>query len=83
MRILWPFPSTYVNELISSADSVVVVEHSYMVQLANLITMSTGFRELKKISKFTGRPIYLSELMEAIDSIRLKGVEEVVLSYGA
>lgn len=83
VRVLWPFPSTYVSELISSADSVVVVEHSYMVQLASLITMNTGFRELRRISKFTGRPIYLSELMEAIDSIRLKSVKEVVLSYGA
>ena len=84
VRILWPFPSTYVNELISSVDSIVtVVEHSYMVQLADLITMSTGIKRLRKVSKFTGRPIYLSELVEAIDNIRLRGAERVVLGYGA
>jgi 2-oxoglutarate ferredoxin oxidoreductase subunit alpha len=84
LRILWPFPSTYVSELLSSVDStVIVVEHSYVVQLADLITMSTGFRKLRRVGKFTGRPIYLSELVRAVEEIRLKGVEKVVLGYGA
>jgi len=84
LRILWPFPSTYVSELLSSVDStVIVVEHSYVVQLADLITMSTGFRKLRRVGKFTGRPIYLSELVRAVEEIRLKGVEKVVLDYGA
>jgi 2-oxoglutarate ferredoxin oxidoreductase subunit alpha len=84
LRILWPFPSTYVSELLSSVDStVIVVEHSYVVQLADLITMSTGFRKLRRVGKFTGRPIYLSELVKAVEEIRLKGVDKVVLGYGA
>jgi 2-oxoglutarate ferredoxin oxidoreductase subunit alpha len=84
LRILWPFPSTYVSELLSSVDStVIVVEHSYVVQLADLITMSTGFRKLRRVGKFTGRPIYLSELVRAVEEIRLKGVDKVVLGYGA
>jgi 2-oxoglutarate ferredoxin oxidoreductase subunit alpha len=84
LRILWPFPSTYVSELLSSVDStVIVVEHSYVVQLADLITMSTGFRKLRRVGKFTGRPIYLSELVKAVEEIRLKGIEKVVLGYGA
>ena len=84
LRILWPFPSTYVSELLSSVDStVIVVEHSYVVQLADLITMSTGFRKLRRVGKFTGRPIYLLELVRAVEEIRLKGVEKVVLGYGA
>jgi len=84
LRILWPFPSTYVSDLLSSVDStVIVVEHSYVVQLADLITMSTGFRKLRRVGKFTGRPIYLSELVRAVEEIRLKGVEKVVLGYGA
>lgn len=84
LRILWPFPSTYVSELLSSVDStVIVVEHSYVVQLADLITMSTGFRKLRRVGKFTGRPIYLLELVRAVEEIRLKGVDKVVLGYGA
>lgn len=84
LRILWPFPSAYVSELLSSVDStIIVVEHSYVVQLADLITMNTGFKKLRRVSKFTGRPMYLSELVEAVNEIRLKGVEKVVLSYGA
>ncbi len=84
LRILWPFPSAYVSELLSSVDStIIVVEHSYVVQLADLITMNTGFKKLRRVSKFTGRPMYLSELVEAVNEIRLKRVEKVVLSYGA
>jgi len=84
LRILWPFPKTYVESILNSIDStVIVVEHSYMVQLADLITMNTGFRKLKRISKFTGRPIYLFELLEAINEIKMGKTEKMVLTYGA
>jgi 2-oxoglutarate ferredoxin oxidoreductase subunit alpha len=45
--------------------------------------MSTGIIIEKRIAKFTGRPILLNELVEAIEKIIYRNEKRVVLEYGA
>jgi len=84
LRIFSPFPKNYVREVLGGMDgNIVSVEHNYLAQAAQVIRMNTGIHVRKNIVKWTGRPIYVNELVEALLKV-INGVEErVVLSYGA
>ena len=84
IRMFIPFPSNYVESIIKKFDNdkVIPVEHSYEPQVAQVIKMNTRVDLDRSIVKYTGRPIYRNELVDAIDKI-LKGERRVVLSYGA
>jgi len=85
LRLLWPFPAREVAEEISKVprERVVVVEHSYGANVSSLIAMTTGLAVGSSIVKFTGRPITLGELVEALERVIVGGERRVVLSYGA
>ncbi|MEM0048405.1 MAG: 2-oxoacid:ferredoxin oxidoreductase subunit alpha [Ignisphaera sp.] len=85
LKLLWPFPLDDVSKILSSVslDRVIAVEHSYGVQIARLISMGTGMRIRKTVAKFTGRPITLDELVDALKRILLNNVDRVVLKHGA
>lgn len=83
LKLLWPFPTEEVSAILGRAREVIAVEHSYGAQVAKLIRMETGFEAGGLVVKYTGRPITLNELVDAIEKI-LTGVERrVVLKYGA
>lgn len=83
LRMLHPLPAEAVREYLTSADVVVAVEHSYGVQVTDLIAMRAGVRVLNSVAKYTGRPIYRTELVEALMKF-LKGYTgKEVLTYGA
>ncbi|MEM3897610.1 MAG: 2-oxoacid:ferredoxin oxidoreductase subunit alpha [Nitrososphaerota archaeon] len=83
LRILSPFPSRLFKKIVERFDAgkLIAVEHNYMAQLAILINMRTGAKIEKSIVKYTGRPIYQNELIEAVKRI-LRGESRVVLSHG-
>ncbi|MEM4501779.1 MAG: transketolase C-terminal domain-containing protein, partial [Thermofilaceae archaeon] len=83
LRILSPFPSRLFKKIVERFDAgkLIAVEHNYMAQLAILINMRTGTKIEKSIVKYTGRPIYQNELIEAVKRI-LRGESRVVLSHG-
>jgi 2-oxoglutarate ferredoxin oxidoreductase subunit alpha len=85
MKLLWPFPRKEFLEIVKDTPSerIIAVEHSYGVNIASLIAMATGVTVTKKIAKFTGRPITLNEMIEAVERIIFKNERHVVLSYGA
>lgn len=85
LRLLWPFPSREVIEILARVprDRVIAIEHSYAVQIADLVSLATGIRIGKRIAKFTGRPITLNELDDALYRILTSDVERVVLTHGA
>jgi len=60
----------------------VAVEHNYQAQASRLVAMNTGITVGKSVVKYTGRPIYVHELVNAIKNIMRGSVREV-LSYGA
>lgn len=84
LRVFSPFPSKYVKEIISKFDPsrVIDVENNYLGQAAKVIEMNTGIEIDRFIVKYTGRPIYRHELVEAVKRIlEGKSVREV-LAYG-
>jgi 2-oxoglutarate ferredoxin oxidoreductase subunit alpha len=85
MKLLWPFPRKEFLEIVKDTPSerIIAVEHSYGVNIASLIAMATGVTVTKKIAKFTGRPITLNDMIEAVERIIFKNERHVVLSYGA
>lgn len=87
LRYFMPFPSRYVYAIIKGVKMagglVVAVEHNYQAQAARIIEMFTGLVLEHSIVKYTGRPIYLRELLEAVEAVRVKGARRVVLAHGA
>jgi len=83
LKLLHPFPKREVEALLQRAREVVAVEHSYEAQVGKLVAMWTGRLVEKSVVKFTGRPITLSELVEALELIFSGKRERVVLTYGA
>ena len=84
IKMFSPFPSNYVQSIISKFDrkKVIPVEHNYLAQASKAITLNTGVVLDKSIVKYTGRPIYRNELMQAILQV-LGGEKRIVLTYGA
>lgn len=85
IRMLWPFPCRELVEILSSVsmDRIIAVEHSYGVNIASLISMTTGITIKKKIAKYSGRPIVLNELVEALNKIFETNENRMVLTLGA
>lgn len=84
LRMFIPYPSRRVREILESygPGRVIAVEHNIMAQAALATTMNTGFRIGKYILKYTGRPIYVMELVDAVQRIVEGGEDKVVLTYG-
>lgn len=85
MKMLYPFPRKEFLKAISGVDPsrVIAVEHSYNVSISDLISMSTNVKIVKKVAKFTGRPMVLNEFVEAIIKLLTSKEEYKVLRYGA
>jgi 2-oxoglutarate ferredoxin oxidoreductase subunit alpha len=85
VKMLWPFPAKEVLEEISKVpkNRVIAIEHSYGANITKLIAMSTGISIENSIVKFTGRPIVLNELVDALEKIILGKERRMVLRYGA
>ncbi|GGI85635.1 2-oxoacid:ferredoxin oxidoreductase subunit alpha [Vulcanisaeta souniana] len=84
IRAFIPFPRESLTKLTKEveANNLVAVEHNYMAQASRLVTMNTGIMINRSIVKYTGRPIYVHELVNAIKNM-LKGSTREVISYGA
>ncbi|MCE4601569.1 MAG: 2-oxoacid:acceptor oxidoreductase subunit alpha [Desulfurococcales archaeon] len=84
LRMFIPYPSRMVREILESygVGRVIAVEHNIMAQASLATTMNTGFKVGKYILKYTGRPIYLMELVDAVQRIVEGGEDKVVLTYG-
>jgi 2-oxoglutarate ferredoxin oxidoreductase subunit alpha len=83
LRILSPFPSRLFKRIVERFDPrrVIAVEHNYMAQASLLARMVTGVNIERSIVKYTGRPIYSSELVSGVKRI-LAGERRVVLTHG-
>jgi 2-oxoglutarate ferredoxin oxidoreductase subunit alpha len=84
LRVFMPFPSRAVEKVLRSFDPerIIAVEHNYLGQAAKIIAMETGFKIRKFILKWTGRPMYVMEVVEGVLDILEKGKSRVVLNYG-
>ncbi|MEM4621872.1 MAG: 2-oxoacid:ferredoxin oxidoreductase subunit alpha [Sulfolobales archaeon] len=84
VKMLWPFPAREFLEAIDGVElkRLIAVEHSYGVNIVALISMATGLVISKKVAKFSGRPIVLSELVPAVENLLTTDANYVVLEYG-
>jgi 2-oxoglutarate ferredoxin oxidoreductase subunit alpha len=85
LRVFEPFPSRFVLEVLRSfdPDRVIAVEANYLAQAARVVAMNTGYRISRRVLKWTGRPVYVGELVRAVRRIVEGGSREEVLGYGA
>lgn len=83
VKMFSPFPSRKIEEILTRFDKsrIIAVDHSYLSQISKAVLINTGLKITKEIVKYTGRPIYLNELVEGVLRI-LKGEDRVVLTYG-
>lgn len=83
IRMFQPFPSRLVKKILSSFDPerVIGVEANIEAQALKVIAMNTGIIVEKRALKWTGRPIYVMELVDAVKRL-LGGERRVVMSYG-
>lgn len=74
LHLTWisPFPVDYVRNVLNKAKYVVNLECNYTAQLGGIIREKTGFEMTDNFLKFDGRPFYVEEIREKINSV-LKG----------
>ncbi|MGC8566061.1 MAG: 2-oxoacid:ferredoxin oxidoreductase subunit alpha [Caldisphaera sp.] len=84
IKMFIPFPTKYIKGLLDHFDPnrIIDVEHNIMGQAAQTIATNTGFIINKFILKYTGRPIYRMELVQAVRNILDKKSDKEVLVYG-
>ncbi|MFA9558010.1 2-oxoacid:acceptor oxidoreductase subunit alpha [Evansella sp. AB-rgal1] len=62
VRLLHPFPTEEVREMVQKAKRVVVVENNATGQLASLIKMNLAYSNVQSILKYDGNPFLPSEI---------------------
>lgn len=82
IRLMNPFPTQAVTEILNRAKVKVGVESNYSGQLANLVRMHTGHTMDHQVLKWTGRPISETEMVSAIREVSKEKSKKVVLSHG-
>lgn len=84
IKMFSPFPSKEIIKVLSKYgyEKIIAVENNYLAQAAKTISMYTGLQIKRKITKYTGRPIYKNELVNAIKNILSGKKEWEVLTHG-
>jgi len=74
LHLTWinPFPVEKVTEVLSKAKHVVNVECNFTAHLGGIIREKTGIEVKDNFLKYDGRPIYVEEMVQKINSV-LKG----------
>lgn len=86
LKMFTPFPEEDVINILNRVDNKMIfaVENNIMLQAAKATSLYTGIRINRGIKKYTGRPIYLHELLEGIrELLNNEKKMEVVLTYGS
>lgn len=84
VRMLLPFPSAQIKELLTGKHRIVDVEDNATAQLAGVVTENTTIKPTHYILKYTGRPMMVTEVYDALkDILDNKAAERQVLTRGA
>ena len=83
LRLLHPFPTYEMMNLLKNTRLLIDIEMNYTSQLASLIKQHTGRDIDYRIVKFNGRPMSTSEVYYAVSAI-LEGTSQkrIVLEHG-
>ena len=69
IRLIHPFPTEYVKDLLSTCEDVVDVEMNYSGQLGGVIREMTCIPIERYIVKYNGRPMSSEEVYDAVKQI--------------
>ena len=81
IRYINPFPTKFVEQVLSTTGRKVIIENNYSAQMAGLIREKTGIAMDNKIVKFDGRPFSQNEIYESVKDILKNGMREVTVSH--
>ncbi len=84
VRMIHPFPSKGVSEILKDRGRIIDVEANYSGQLGGMIRERTGMPISFYILKYNGRPMTATEVQEALEDILIgRAPERRVLTYGS
>jgi 2-oxoglutarate ferredoxin oxidoreductase subunit alpha len=84
VRMIQPFPSTYLKQMLSDKKRIIDIEDNATAQLGGVIIENTTIKPNFYILKYTGRPMMTTEVYEALKAILTdKAAEKQVLMLGA
>ena len=75
---LWPFPTHLVRPLLEGSGPVIVCEHNYLGQFAELI-QGHCLIPTRRVLKYNGRPLYPAEVVRAVHEVAHNGAVAVRL----
>ncbi|MFC1755859.1 2-oxoacid:acceptor oxidoreductase subunit alpha [Patescibacteria group bacterium] len=77
LHLTWvnPFPVEKVTKVLENAKHPILFECNYTSQMGGIIREKTGIEIKDKHLKFDGRPIYIEEVREKINSVLKKGAK--------
>ncbi|MCA9379676.1 2-oxoacid:acceptor oxidoreductase subunit alpha [Candidatus Dojkabacteria bacterium] len=67
---LFPLKSELLLNVLKNSKRLVLVENNYLGQLGQLITSETGFQFSEKLLKYDGRPFFIEDILNFINSSR-------------
>ncbi len=84
IRMVLPFPTEVVTEILSKAKRKILVEMNYSAQMAGVIAEHTRITMDTEIVKFNGRPVTQNELYDALKGAAAAGApSRMVLTNGS
>jgi 2-oxoglutarate/2-oxoacid ferredoxin oxidoreductase subunit alpha len=84
LRLINPFPTEYVTQVLSRAKSIVGIEMNYSGQLISVVRERTCIPVEQLVVKYNGRPMSSEEIYEALKTIHDgKAPKRIVLHRGA
>ena len=84
IRLVNPFPTEYVTNVLSRAKKVVGIEMNYSAQLIGVVREQTCLPIEQLVVKYNGRPMSSEEIYDALKAIQEgKAPAKVVLRHGA
>ena len=69
MRLLWPFPTAELTQMLDGNRRLVVVENNFSGQLASLLRSQTGHDYAHLVLKYSGRPLAGAPLAEVLEQL--------------
>ncbi len=84
IRMIHPFPSAYLKEMLQGKKRIIDIEENITAQLGGVITQYTTIKPNYFILKYTGRPMMTTEVYQTIKTVLTdKALGRQVLMLGA
>lgn len=66
LQYIWPFAKDFVQETLSRAKDMLLIENNSNAQLGQLIAQETGIIIKKKVLKYDGRPFFREDIRQVL-----------------